>query len=77
MLDGTDTTLKGMSMGVIVTMPSSKYPDDDIPSYNTHDAMYVDVIQNDPLPVGDSSPAATLPTYDDAAAAWLSASTKT
>ncbi|RDB20863.1 hypothetical protein Hypma_012068 [Hypsizygus marmoreus] len=81
MLDGSNSTLKGMLMGVMVTAPLPDYPDDHIPPYNVHDAMYVDVIKDESFPAGDpsSEAASWLPketTYDGAAEAWLSPPTK-
>ncbi|CAL1698580.1 unnamed protein product [Somion occarium] len=76
MLDGSNSTLNGMLMGAMVTAPLPEYPDDHIPPYNAHDAMYVEVIKHEAFPDGDPSSEATswLPkeaeSFEQAAAAW-------
>lgn len=63
-------------MGAMVTAPLPEYPDDHIPPYNAHDAMYVEVIKHEAFPDGDPSSEATswLPkeaeSFEQAAAAW-------
>jgi len=64
-------------MGAMVAAPLPEYPDDHIPPYNTHDAMYVDIIKGETFPPGNPSPDADswLPaptTWDKAEQTWSS-----
>lgn len=81
MLNGSNATLNGMLMGAIVTAPPPGRPDVNITPYDVHGAMYVDVIKNDVLPVGNPSPEADSwlpmampPPYDEVVDAWQSPS---
>ena len=78
MLDGTNATLNGMLMGVLVTAPEPEYPDDHIPPFDAHNAMFSQVIAPPPrVPEAIPSSEATswLPReteYDGAIKAWSS-----
>ena len=75
--DGTGSTLNGMLMGVAIAAPLPLFPDDLIPPYSAHDALFIDVIAGEPFPTGvaSSDADAWLPKPTDwngAALAWSS-----
>jgi len=76
LLDGSNSTLRGVLMGVMVAAPSAEYPYGSIPPYSAQDTMCVDIIRRT-FPSGDPSPEAdswlpALTTWDKAEHAWSS-----
>jgi hypothetical protein len=66
-----------MLMGAMITAPLPEFPDDGIPPYKAHDAMFIDIIKGEAFPPGDPTPEAGswLPantTLDEAKQAWSS-----
>ena len=45
LLNGSDSTVKDMLMGVAVAAPLPGYPDDGIPPYKIHNAMYIEIFE--------------------------------
>lgn len=77
LLDGSNSTLNEMLMGAMIAAPLPEFPDDGIPPYKAHDAMFMDIIKGEAFPPGDPSPEASswLPantTSDKAMEAWSS-----
>lgn len=79
LLDGGDSTIKDMLTGMHVIAPEPEYPDDHIPPFNAHDAMYIEITKDEVFPAKNPSPEenAWLPTTTDwkgAKKAWSSPS---
>ena len=76
LLDGNNPTIKSL-MGMHVIAPAPKYPDDHIPPFNAHDAMFVEIIEGERFPAEDASSQSNLwlpttTTWEDAKRAWSS-----
>ena len=51
LLDGNNSTIKDALMGVQVIGPLPEWPDDHIPPFNAHDAMFVEIIEDERFPI--------------------------
>ena len=51
LLDGNNSTIKDALMGVQVICPLPEWPDDHIPPFNAHDAMFVEIIEGERFPI--------------------------
>ncbi|KAK2465648.1 hypothetical protein APHAL10511_002192 [Amanita phalloides] len=58
LLNGNNSTVKDMLTGMHVVAPKPEYPDDHIPPFNAHDAMFVEILKDEKFPVVNPSPEA-------------------